>query len=88
MIFEPAAAKARLKDFITKEFLEEGAILKDEQSLFASGVISSIGVIELLVFIQKDFNVTINAAEINVGNFDTLEQMMRLIQARWPKEQS
>lgn len=85
MIFEPATVKARLKWFIIKEFLEEGAALGDDQPLFASGVISSIGVIELLVFIQKDFNVAISAAEINVGNFDTVEKMMRLIQERWPK---
>jgi acyl carrier protein len=85
MIFVPATVKARLKGFIIKEFLEEGAALSDDQSLFGSGVISSIGVIELLVFIQKDFNVVISAAEINVGNFDTLEQMMHLIEERWPK---
>jgi acyl carrier protein len=85
MIFNYDEVKARLKEFIACEFLEKGAALGDDQPLFGSGVISSIGVIELLVFIQKDFNVQISAAEINVGNFDTVEKMMRLIQERWPK---
>jgi len=84
MIFEYIAVKARLKEFIVNEFMEEGAILQDNQSLFGSGVVSSLGVIELLVFIQKNFHVAIDAAEISVNNFDTIEMMMRLIEEKWP----
>ncbi len=86
MIFEYGPVKARLKEFIVKEFMEEGVILQDDHSLFGSGVVSSLGVIELLVFIQKDFHVVINAAEISVDNFDTVEEMMRLIEERWPSK--
>jgi acyl carrier protein len=85
MIFEYAFVKVRLKEFIVKEFMEKGAVLEDNQSLFGSGVVSSLGVIELLVFIQKNFHVAIDVAEISVHNFDTIEMMMRLIEEKWPK---
>ena len=56
--------------------------LGDEAPLLGSGVIDSIGVIELVEFLQQEFGCDIREDEITEGNLGTLGAIARFIHAK------
>lgn len=76
--------KKEVKKFILEEFLPEGYVLKDDEFLFDTGVfdtgvIDSLGMIKLMAFIEKTFDVVINPSEVTMDNFNTVEKIVRII---------
>ncbi len=62
--------------FIKTNFLfDENAELSDQKSLLGSGVIDSTGVLELITFLEQQFNVRFDDSELVVENFDTVEKI-------------
>ena len=56
--------------------------LGDEDPLLGTGVIDSIGVIELVEFLQQEFGCDIAEEEITEGNLGTLGAIARFIHAK------
>ena len=71
-----------LKEFIIARFMEGDASLSDDDSLFETQVIDSFGMLELLSFIEKNFGVVMNASEIMIDNFDSVNKMVKLIESK------
>ena len=69
----------QLRNFITKEFFAEGESFRDDTSLFRSGTIASLGLVEILAYIQRSFNIIVEPSEVVIDNFDTLEKMLVFI---------
>ena len=80
--------KKNIKDDIIK-FLKRGnpiiARLKkipENESLLKLGYIDSFGLMELIEFIEKKFQVKINDNEITLESFGSLEKMSSLIKKK------
>lgn len=71
--------KERIKKFIMEEFLHKGYNLKYDELLFDSGIVDSLGFLKLLVFIEKTFDVSIDMSEISIENFNTIEDIAKII---------
>jgi acyl carrier protein len=72
--------KSRMKDFIVRTYLgRKDAPLGDGDSFLGEGIIDSIGVIELVAFIQETYNIKIAVPEIIPANLDTLDNLERFI---------
>jgi acyl carrier protein len=56
--------------------------LKDDEPLFESGIIDSLGLIKLLAFVEENFNVSIDMSEIMIENFNTLNDIMETLNSR------
>lgn len=71
-----------LRDFIRKQFLfdDEGR-LEDEDPLFPD-VIDSLGVMEVVSFVEEEYGVEIDEDELLVENFKTLSAMSALIDGK------
>ncbi|MFI6151930.1 acyl carrier protein [Kitasatospora sp. NPDC051170] len=52
---------------------------KADQDLFASGTVSSLFAMELVVFLEKEFGVTIGGADLRLDNFRTVNGMVALV---------
>jgi len=50
--------------------------------LISTGVIDSMGLVDLAIFVENEFGVTIADTELNAGCFDTLSELAALIQGR------
>ncbi|MFF4241171.1 acyl carrier protein [Actinomadura geliboluensis] len=50
-----------------------------EVDLFASGVVSSLFAMELVVFVEGEFGVTVEGADLALDNFRTLRSMSALV---------
>jgi methoxymalonate biosynthesis acyl carrier protein len=50
-----------------------------DQDLFDSGVVSSMFAMELVVYLEKTFGITILGAELQMANFRTVRAMASLV---------
>ncbi len=52
---------------------------KVDQDLFDSGVVSSMFAMELVVYLEKTFGVTVLGADLQMANFRTVRAMASLV---------
>jgi len=65
-----------IKEFIIDNFLfGDGGKLEFDTPLLGKGIIDSTGVIELVAFIEDNFNITVNDDELVQDNFSSLNAM-------------
>ena len=78
---EENVIKQDLRDFIVNNYMAGGGTrpLEDDDSFLDKGIIDSIGVIELVHFIQDKYSIRITVPEIVPENFDTLDNLSRYI---------
>jgi acyl carrier protein len=71
----------QLLEFIQTQLLRgNGLTLRGpDDELLASGVIDSLGVIELLTFIEQQLAIRVPPADVTVQNFQTVNAMTRYL---------
>jgi len=74
--------KEKIKNFIIENFLFSERGLKDDEPLFESGIIDSLGLIKLIAFIEEKFKVSIDMSEIMIENFNTVNDIMETLKSR------
>jgi acyl carrier protein len=74
--------KEQIRSFIVENFLFSERGLEDDEPLFDSGIIDSLGLIKLIAFIEKKFNISIDMSEIMIENFNTLNGIMETLKSR------
>ena len=64
----------KVRDYVAENFLymRKNKELGDDESLLRTGVISSLGMMELVGWVEETFNVAVGPEEITEQNFDTL----------------
>ncbi len=68
-------------DFIAKEILKKpGRIIKPDEAILSSGLIDSFHLVDLGIFVEDTFGVRIEDYQLNAETFDTLAQLVDLIQ--------
>ena len=78
--------KDQIKRFIIETFMDGEGNLEDDQSLFESDIIDSLGVIKLLTYIENKFNVHIDIGEITLDNFSTIKDIAEMIKNKLNKK--
>jgi acyl carrier protein len=68
-------------DYILSEFLpgEDPEELTEQTPLITGGILDSISTLKLVVFLEEQFEVTIEAHEAGVEHLDSVGQIARLI---------
>lgn len=70
----------RLIEFIIDEFLDDPDIeITQDTKLISSGMIDSFSLVSLQAFIEKEFGKKIPAQRITSESFDTIRQMIEVI---------
>ena len=71
------------KQFIVDNFLfGDGAKLAADTPLFEKGIIDSTGVLELVAFIEDNFNVKVTDEELIQENFSSLIAIEKFLQSK------
>ncbi|MCX4750478.1 acyl carrier protein [Kitasatospora sp. NBC_01287] len=68
----------RILDFITNRFPQ--ADITEAEDIFSLGYINSLFAMELVMFVEKEFAVTIPNAELQIDNFRTAKSMTELVE--------
>jgi acyl carrier protein len=72
-----------LARYIAAEFLKQpDRIIKPDEPLLSSGLVDSFHLVDLSLFVEKNFGVRIDDAELNASSFDNLNQLTAFIKER------
>jgi acyl carrier protein len=71
--------KESLLDFICKQFLVEREDIELDKSLIDSGIIDSMGLIEISSFITKNFNFKVAVDQMTKQNFGSVLSIVDFI---------
>jgi acyl carrier protein len=75
--------REQVRHFILENFLAgEDRNLKDEDSFLGLGIIDSTGVLELIAFVEQQFEVTIDDAEVIPENLDSIQNLAIFIERK------
>jgi acyl carrier protein len=68
---------------ITAEFMgQPDRVLNPDEPLLSSGMIDSFHLVDLALFVEDNFGVHIDDADLNASTFDSLNQLVAFIQKR------
>lgn len=75
-----------MKETIQQYFIGECGLeisgLKDDTSLFLSGLLDSIDVIGLISFLEKKFKIKINAFDLSLEDLDTTTKIINFLKSK------
>jgi acyl carrier protein len=70
----------RIKEFIAGELMfEDKTAALTEDTPLLGGVIDSLGLMQLISFIEEEFDVAIDDAEVTTDNFRTVADIEQLV---------
>ncbi|MBE2248987.1 MAG: acyl carrier protein [Myxococcus sp.] len=70
------------KFIITNFYVADPAALKDDASLLDAGIVDSTGVLEVITFIESEFGVTVDDAEMLPENLDAVNHIAAFVQKK------
>lgn len=67
----------KIKSFISKNLLfsDDGFGYSDEASFLQEGIVDSVGVMELVAFIEEEMHVKVDDQDITPDNFDSVSKL-------------
>ena len=72
--------KNQVRDFITANFyVADPKALENSTSLLDAGIIDSTGVLEVIMFIETTFGVTVEDSEMLPENLDSIERIAAFV---------
>lgn len=74
----------QIRQYIADNFLfsDDGYQLSDDASFLEEGIVDSTGVLELVMFVEEIFNVTVEDEEIVPENFDSVSRLATYIRRK------
>lgn len=71
-----------IRDFLVENFLLGRAEAWHEDMSLLGNVIDSTGAIELIMFLQNRFAITVDDADLIPKNFDTLQNVVKYVETK------
>jgi acyl carrier protein len=73
-----------IREFLTANYLlgEDPAALPGDSSLIEAGLIDSTGVLELVGFLEEQFDVRITSEELVPENLDSIDNIVRFVERK------
>ncbi len=59
--------------------------LKDQDSLIETGIVDSMGMLELVVFVESDFEVEVQDMDLVPENFESVEALSKFVESKLEK---
>ena len=74
----------KLREYIEENFRHssDGSSLSNDESLLESGIIDSAGIFELVLFLEKEFGVSVGDEDITPDYFENISCLANLIQSK------
>jgi acyl carrier protein len=72
--------RTRVRSFIVDTFLfGDGSDLEDATSFLELGIVYSMGILELINFLESDFGLVIHEEDLVPENFDSIDQVLAFV---------
>jgi acyl carrier protein len=78
-----------INDYISREFIRDPALLPlaNDASLLDSGILDSLSLLRLVVFLEERFGITMGDADLLPENFASVNAICAYLRARQPRKQ-
>jgi acyl carrier protein len=69
--------REQIRTYVTNNLLfnQSGYQLNDDTSFLDEGIVDSTGVVELVLFVEENFGLTVEDSEIVPDNFDSVNRL-------------
>lgn len=76
--------ETQILEFISANLLfsQDGFPYPDDASFLQEGIVDSLGVMELVEFVQKSFGVKVDQQEVTADNFDSVAKLAAFIRSK------
>ncbi len=76
----------RIRSYILSEVFQGASPseVTNTTPLITAGILDSIATMRLVVFLEQEFSITIEAQDIDPDHFDTIDRIAELVGARLP----
>ena len=73
-----------INDYISRELVQDAALLplSDDTSLLDSGILDSLSLLQLVVFLEERFGITVGDTDLLPQNFATVRTICAYLRAR------
>ena len=73
-----------VRAFILNDILEgqDPGELTDTTPLLSTAILDSMATLKLVLFLEKEFSISIDAAEVDAAHLDTIELIAQLVRAK------
>lgn len=76
-------AAETIREFVLQRFpLAREVNPGDEDSLLDAGIVDSLGILDLVTFLEESFGVTAQDDDLNPENFDSIATLVRFVESR------
>ena len=73
-------SKEKLRAFLSQRLGTDS--LRDDEDIFASGLINSLFAMELVLFVEREFSIEIDDKDLQMDNFRTIDALAGLIERK------
>lgn len=70
-------SKGRVKTFLKRFFRNHD--IKDDEDMFSLGFVNSLFSMQLVMFLEKEFNIKIDNQDLDMENFKTINSVVHFI---------
>jgi acyl carrier protein len=80
------SVEERIRAYIAENILfsNNGYPHSDEASFLEEGIVDSMGIMELVLFVEEQFGITVEDEELVPDNFDSVSRLGAYIRAKSP----
>ncbi|GIN99876.1 acyl carrier protein [Brevibacillus laterosporus] len=77
-------AREKIRHFIEKNLVifDDHVEFSDEDNIFELGFVNSLFAMKMLTFVEEEFNITIDNDELDLINFSSVSNIVRLIEKK------
>jgi len=71
----------KIRSFIEQNLvdLDDEIQLSEDDNIFELGFVNSLFAMSLLNYVEKEFNLVVNLAELNIENFNSINHIVALV---------
>jgi acyl carrier protein len=77
-----------INDYISREIVQDRALLplSNEESLLEGGILDSLSLLRLVVFLEEHFKVTVGEADLLPENFENVNTICAYLRSQEPRK--
>jgi len=74
--------KQQIRDFVCKTTFSDPLKIKDSTLLFDEGIFDSMGLLNLISFIEEDFGIKVADSELDAANFGSIDAIASFLERK------
>jgi acyl carrier protein len=72
--------KTKLRAFLSRFFKNRD--LQDDEAIFASGIVNSLLAMQLVLFVEKEFGISVEDEDLDLDNFRSVNALADLVERK------